>query len=65
MAKVYVIVKSGLHEHGDFTMASTEKVFQDKAKAEAYMLSKPVIWQEVMNNIKFYCERACHEIELE
>lgn len=63
--KVYVIVKSGLQENGDFTLATTEKVFQDKAKAEAYMASNPVIWQETMNNVKFYCERAIFETELE
>jgi hypothetical protein len=63
--EVYVIIKSGLHEHGDLTVVSTEKVFQDKAKAEAYMREKPTIWEENINNIKFYCERALHTANLE
>jgi hypothetical protein len=65
MAKIYVVIKSGLHELGEMSIATSEAAFSTKEKAEAYMKAHPTVWNEKVNNVNFFCERAIHEVELD
>lgn len=59
--KIYVIIKSGIHEFGELSIASTEIAFQTKAEAEKYLENLPKVWTESVNGMNFFCERAVHE----
>lgn len=63
--KIYVVIKSGIQEHGEMSIATSENAFSTKEKAEAHIKNLPVTWTEKVNNITFYCERAIHETELD
>ncbi len=65
MKTIYVVIKAALQSFGEFTMVTTERAFMDKAKAEEYIKSVPVVWEETQQGVKFKCERALHEVELE
>lgn len=64
--KIYIVIKAALQEMGEFTLVSTEKAFQSKDKAEAYVKTFPsAVWNEKINSIPCVVELAIHEIELE
>ncbi len=63
--KIFVVIKSGIQEHGEMSIATSEAAFSTKEKAEAYVKGLPVTWTEKVNNSTFYCERAVHETELD
>ncbi len=63
--KVYVIMKVALQEMGEFAMGSIEKIFDDKAKAEAFVKNKNAIWTESNQGVNYYCERSITESEVE
>ena len=44
--KIWVIIKSAIQQHGEYTMATTERAFKEKADAEAHIKSVPVAWTE-------------------
>ena len=62
---IYVCIKAALQQFGEFTMVTTERAFKDKAKAEEYIKSVPVVWEETISGVMYKCERAVHEVELE
>ena len=62
---IYVVVKCALQFLGEYTMASAEKAFTDRVKAEAYLKTVPTVWAETINGMKFNCERSIMEVELE
>lgn len=63
--QIYVVVKMALQYLGEYTLGAVEKAFSDKAKAEEYMKSLPVVWEETVQGIPFRCERAVHVVEVE
>ena len=63
--KIYIVIKSGLQEHGEMSIASSEAAFTTKEKAEEYIKKHPVVWTEKVSNNTFYCERAIHTAELD
>lgn len=62
---IYIVIKSGIQEFGEMTVATTEKAFSTKEKAEDYIKNVPVTWTEKINNMTFYCERSIHSLELD
>ena len=63
--KIYIVIKSGLQEHGEMSIATSEAAFTNKEKAEEYLKKNPVVWTEKVNNNNFFCERAIHYCELD
>jgi hypothetical protein len=63
--KIYVVIKSGLQEHGELSIASTEVAFSKKEKAEEHIKKFPAVWTEKVNGNDFFCERSICETELE
>lgn len=64
--QVYCALKTALQQYGEYTMATVERVFKDKAKAEEYIKSGvPIVWEETVQGITYKCERGICEVELE
>lgn len=62
---VYVVQRVAKETSGEFAAGTVEKVFKDKAKAEAFMQNKPAVWEEVVHSSPCYCERGLFICEVE
>ena len=62
--KVYLCIKVGMQDDGDYVMVQTESGFADKTKAEAFFMDKVKNWKEVVDNIVYNCTRAIHEVDV-
>lgn len=62
--KIYLCIKVGTQDDGEYIMVQTEGAFLDKAKAEAFYLDKAKSWKEVMDNVVYNCVRALHEVDV-
>lgn len=61
---IYIVIKAGKDFEGNFMMVSTEMAFRSKEMAQQWVAGKPVVWEEMINNVECQCERAIHEVEL-
>ena len=62
---VYIILKAGKPEAGDFVLATVERVFQHRAVAEDFIKNSKTIWEEVVQGVTCICERSVIEAIVE
>jgi hypothetical protein len=62
---VYVVQRVAKETAGEFAAGAIEKVFESQAKAEAYVRSRPSVWEESINGFACYCERGLFVCETE
>jgi hypothetical protein len=63
--KVYVVIKVARQELGEYVFVCTERAFQNEASAEAYHAAQAKQWNESIQGMTCFCERAIHVVELE
>jgi len=65
LSKIFVVIKCGKEVSGEVVFATTERAFNNEEAAKTWLVSKEVVWEEVINGFHCYCERAVHETELD
>jgi hypothetical protein len=62
--KIYVVIKVAQETSGSWCAATTEGAFKTPEAAQQWLNGKQIVWEEEVNGVLCYCERAVHESEL-